>query len=360
MRIILSFFIKIALFIPNMIMRFYNFLLKRKNIFSQQIVYGKAIQNAFPNEYVSLNVLPKQISHCNLFSSNQSFGIIMQGPIVRKKDFTLNTIKNYVQMYPNAKIIVSTWESENKDYLEKLKAVGAIIVLSSTPEKKGIYNVNYQMISTLAGVNYANSIGIEYVAKTRTDQRISNIFLFDLIFSLYKLYPLNSKSVFQRRVVTLPFQFGNLIFPYRFSDFFVFGYTEDIKLLFSRSLDVRSSVSVKGKTVAEVVKEYYCPEVYFWRNLIDENNLDYNITIKDYWRFVKDNLICIDISELQIVWNKYDLFRYCYQYQNGKFLNCEISNYSFGLENWLALMSGELKYKEEYESYLNLNYENTL
>ena len=47
--------------------------------------------------------------------------IIMQGPLVRKDDFTVETVKIYGKLYPGAIVIVSTWNSESQELIGRLK-----------------------------------------------------------------------------------------------------------------------------------------------------------------------------------------------------------------------------------------------
>ena len=62
--------------------------------------------------------------------------IIIQGPILRKNNFTLNTINLYLQNC-SSQIILSTWEKElNKDEERSLKKRGVKIVINKIPNYK--------------------------------------------------------------------------------------------------------------------------------------------------------------------------------------------------------------------------------
>ena len=43
-----------------------------------------------------------------------NFAIVMQGPIRKEENFTFNTVCYYKNIYPDAVIIVSTWDDEEK------------------------------------------------------------------------------------------------------------------------------------------------------------------------------------------------------------------------------------------------------
>ena len=57
----------------------------------------------------------------------------MQGPIRKEDNFTYNTVKYYRDIYPNAKVIVSTWIDEDANDIEKIQELGATIVLNEKP-----------------------------------------------------------------------------------------------------------------------------------------------------------------------------------------------------------------------------------
>ena len=85
--------------------------------------------------------------------------IIMQGPLVREDDFTLETVKIYEKLFPGTVIIVSTWEDSAEEYVKKLSELSNCIVLLNEPPKfSGILNLNMQVVSTLAGIKKAKEL----------------------------------------------------------------------------------------------------------------------------------------------------------------------------------------------------------
>ena len=81
--------------------------------------------------------------------------IIIQGPIRREDNFTLETVKLYRKHYPAATVILSTWEDEDVSSFEILKSEHLKIILSPKPPIAGQNNVNMQIASTKAGFDFA-------------------------------------------------------------------------------------------------------------------------------------------------------------------------------------------------------------
>src|SRR3989338_8667834 len=110
--------------------------------------------------------------------------IVIQGPIRHEDDFTLETVKLYRRNYPAVTIILSTWEVENVSVFQSFKDARFKILLNVPPPLPAPGNLNYQIVSTKAGVNEAIKMGLHYVIKSRPDQRIYSV---DLIRYLQNL-----------------------------------------------------------------------------------------------------------------------------------------------------------------------------
>lgn len=151
---------------------------------------------------------------------------------------TLNSVRFYRNIYPNATVIVSTWDDESEEHIHQLVKFGATIVRSVKPTNNGFWNINYQLTSSLAGMQKAKELGCEFAVKTRTDQRICKPFIFDSMLATMSLFPTNSEKQ-KGRLVLLETRGGNMFIPYHCSDFLYLGYTEDLIRLFSAPLYAR-------------------------------------------------------------------------------------------------------------------------
>ena len=73
-----------------------------------------------PNYYFTINYR-KKIFDTKIKNKNFKTSLIIQGPILRKDNFTLNTINLYLRNC-NSDIILSTWENDlTKKEIENLK-----------------------------------------------------------------------------------------------------------------------------------------------------------------------------------------------------------------------------------------------
>lgn len=300
---------------------------------------------------------PSKQKMINCVDSNCSdIAVILQGPLMKEHDFTLETIRLYKQLYSKMKIIVSTWCGEDIEYIEKIKKEGAIVVVSETPERSGYLNINYQIVSTNAGIEKAKELNVKYICKSRTDQRLYKNNVFEFMKSLIDSFSSNN-SVQNGRIVCLGTQFGSMIRPYYLSDFMYFGTVDEIVKMFSVSLDVRDRGRIiTDCSVKKHVEEDLCPECILMRNYAAMIGVNNEVSIKAYWDLVKNNLICLGFDDVGLYWPKYD-DRYCenermgYYFSKKTRLN-EWRKHNFGFLEWFNLYMGNTQYDESLEEYL--------
>ena len=300
---------------------------------------------------------PKMFGMC----SGNKCAIVLQGPINTLDNMTLESVRYYKAQYENICVIVSTWEDEREELLCELENEGAVIVKSKKPKKPGTLNINYQLVSSMAGVLKAKELECEYVAKTRTDQRIRKAYVFDSLIHLVNLFPVDNTEKLRKRIVVLPTFFGNMFTPYFISDFFYFGATEDLMLLFDIEKDDRGSIEKKDLVSRkDYSKSMYPPEIYLVKTFLS-TKLDYDCqdSISSYWEALKRFFICIDPSMIDLFSEKYE-YSHREHVNQGQFLtNDSIKNklsMKFGFFEWLSLVSGTLLYKEEYEKECDVDF----
>ncbi|TOO97816.1 hypothetical protein CGH26_26395, partial [Vibrio parahaemolyticus] len=95
-------------------------------------------------------------------------------------DFLLNTLELYKKQFNSARIVLSTWSDTDKKIISKIEEIGIDVVLSDKPDNPGLLNVNYQLVSTKAGLRFISDREVEYTLKTRTDCRIHSSITLDL------------------------------------------------------------------------------------------------------------------------------------------------------------------------------------
>ena len=284
--------------------------------------------------------------------------IVMQGPIKVEDDFTCETVKFYKKIYPDVPVIVSTWKNEKTDAIKKLLDAGAIVVQSEPPQIPGHLMINYQIRNSLAGIIKAKELGAHFVLKTRTDQRFYNVAALPFLYGLINTFPCDNSDFEKpqnKRIVCCCMEYGDMFYPYCLADFFYFGTTDELEILFSLEEDSRCKGEyAKGKTKRFISDNMLAPEVELLRSYIRSHGGDDTCSVKQYWQFIKNHLVTINKDELGLYWPKYDS-RYAEHIRNGYFYpysshnNMRSANFDF--MNWLCLYKGLLKYSENYEKY---------
>ena len=319
-----------------------------------------------PNDYPMYELKAKDTLSIpfdrNLCSSQEKIGIVIQGPLVKKDEMTLNTIKLYRFSYPKADVILSTWEDEDENYLDLCKKEGAIIVQSKKPLNNGILNVNFQIVSSFAGIKKAVELGNHYIAKTRSDQRVCRPYVFYSLINLIRNYPIeDNHSELEGRLITIPVNHNCMFTPFFMSDFFYFGIASDMLKLFSLELDKRSEQGLKkGFTRYDIASDKAAPEIYILKNYMEKfTGSDCNCTVHDYWECIKQYLICVDQMMLDLYITKYnhshDLSLTIGErfYDDSKERKLTMK---WGFVEWQNLINNNILYKEEYEQEMNCKF----
>ena len=276
-------------------------------------------------------------------SFNHKVSIVMQGPIIEKQEFTLETIKLYRKRYPNVKLILSTWDNYDKSLISKFTEIGVEVILNSMPDYFGISNVNLQIKSTKVGIFRAKELGFEYCLKTRTDQRIYKhdfILFFMSILSSFKL----EHKYLKERLITMSMN----TFKYRLygvTDMLMFGNIDDMVLYWDVKFDNRKINEVDvGISALDFSKARLC-EVYFSTEFFKKIKFKTDFTIKNYWKSMANFFFVVDALSIDIFWFKYVRHNERRRYQNEKrkldeefyfsdWMNCynDLSNYTINQE----------------------------
>ena len=223
--------------------------------------------------------------------------VVLQGPLNQDEDFTLETVRIYKKIFPESvKIIVSTGETENLDYLKEIEAAGATIVLNKKPTNPGPANINLQIISAGAGVRKAKELGAEYVLKSRTDQRIYAANALEFLYNLTEKFP---KRIISTDYITFKY------IPYSISDMTVFGHIDNMTLYWNPPLDERRPFTLDRKNMPErdFIKERVA-EIYLATEFLKKIGWDLKWTVADYWQALADVFCIIDRQILDIYWHK--------------------------------------------------------
>ena len=297
-------------------------------------------QNSIDNQllYYRYNKATKITPQYN----DSGIGVVLQGPIEHKNDFTVNTLKFYRKVYPKIELVLSTWEGDLTSVeKEALKKIDVKIIQNITPKYAGWGHINYQLLSSREGVRYLKNKGCKYVLKSRTDQIIRRC---DFL-KYFKLYVENIKpddDKLNKRIVFLGCEFSHKYFPFHLCDYMTFGDVNDVFKMYDIPLQKDGLKYVKHQGLIEKIRKkigkyelldnvedniifkkwmrvcemHKTSEVYITKSFYDIYLDDgkYDDEMMKYQDFIKKYTIIIDDTEIMLYWPKY--LRRMYQEKN--------------------------------------------
>jgi len=238
--------------------------------------------------------------------------LVIQGPLVDIDNFTLETVRLYRRLMPQTLIVVSTWRNAPLAIIEQLRTLGAEVVLSDPPAVSGGHNINFQMVSTAAGIHHARKAGCEYVIKTRTDQRFHAHAVLPYLFALLEEYPSIDTTVQRHRIVELSVSICRYR-PYSMCDMFQFGHIDDLLIMWDLPLDPRSHSAAEyalQQITPRRFSEDRTGEVYVHRGYLEAIGKRTEVDLATYYRHMADYFIVIDKEAVDLFWNKYEAREY--------------------------------------------------
>lgn len=270
--------------------------------------------------------------------------IVLQGPIIHNKSFTLETVKQYKRNYPHSIIIVSTWKNQDEKQLSLIEKEGVYVLLNSQPEKSGPLNINYQIASTIKGINFAKSLGAEFVIKTRCDQRFYAPNVLEYLYALILTFPLPLKFSQKLKYRIVSPNFTTLKYrTYGIADMIMYGHVDDMLLYWGADFDFREKENTSNISIGDYAKLRYA-ETYLCTEFLKKIEWEIQWTFQDSWEAYKNLFIIIDYTSLDLFWLKYNVheeYRFKY-YQDHTY---ELFTFS----DWLTLQHNVLVAKKDSE-----------
>lgn len=299
------------------------------------------------SEYNMVSFFPKSADDIKAKGTDHDFSdtaIVLQGPVIGKDRFTEDTVRLYKQYYNNVTVIVSTWSDTDQSALDRLRALGAHVVLSGYPDTNGVGNVNYQLTTSLAGVRKAGELGVRFVLKARTDQRFYNPCALSILLGMYQ----------PDKIVTMGGIYNSFCAKsFQLCDFMAFGSVNELEMLYTLPLDgedtrgnkltrhhqnddvpffnryiefVRHSEencnAVFPNEFNGVSLQYSNPEtMLIYGYFCKEDSLENYSTVQEaYLSFIKKRIVVVDADSLGFFWPKYTnmYFRKNYFDREGK------------------------------------------
>lgn len=263
--------------------------------------------------------------------------IVIQGPIAYENNYTAITSGFYRQWYPEAPIIISTWNNEATPDFKDFCARNSIVLLENDPPSNpGIMNVNFQLESSFRGVEYVQkNTSARYVLKCRTDQRINKTDFLVYFRNLLRAFSPNGDKT-RARILQMSSFLINWI-PFYNSDMLTFGTVHDVLKIYSiphqtreqmmhayhiekriyKIFDILHERVRKSKSFFKTFLQYRKfniaidkfapPEIFIMKTYYKRHIGDYQPSevIETFRRFVRDYIILVDAETILIDWKKY-------------------------------------------------------
>ena len=323
--------------ITNKIINFFRLIAPKKFRNAGLKFYFNAWRNR-KNFFITSHLRPKCASRVNVWpdelKSAPKCAVIIQGPIYKKDDFMLETVRLYKKLFPEASIIVSTWNTEDLEYIKKIKLENVEVILNAEPKIAGPSHINYQLKSSFAGIKLAEELGSEYVLKTRTDQRIYGVNVLDFFYNLLKTFPSKTGYKQKERIIGVSLN----TFKYRLydlSDMVVFGLLKDMELFWSAAPDNRPYKADPNLTQGEFSRLRIC-EMYLTSEYLKNIGRELKWTLEDSWQAMADHFIVVDQTSLDLYWHKYNKHKEFRYLKYGAILN----NREMSFLEWFNLYKG--------------------
>lgn len=317
MRFLISKFFELFTLIPkNLKLKLFNKLLRVLNDKDDHFYYTYNYRDKF----IKLKKRRKK----------NGISIIIQGPIIRKNNFTINSAKLYLNNC-DSDIIISTWEDElSEEEINYLKKRGIYIVLSKYPKITGPYNLNYQIRSTHEGLKVSNKLKNKFSIKTRSDCRI---YLENFDLNLFNFFEFSKKVKKTTKIGSTSFTVKKRL--YGISDFIVYGKTKDLLNYFPKPfLDqdfkiFKKFIGMNKKNKKDFSKiDFVCyPENFLCYNYLKkyiDKKIKYSYLY--YSHYLSKYFTIIDNSNLDLFWYKYN---HQFEYRDKQFVEDKINKDKF-------------------------------
>jgi hypothetical protein len=272
------------------------------------------------------------------FPQHPDTAIVIQGPIIPNFSFTLETVKLYRDIFPGSFIIVSTWNSESQTALDEIRLLGAHVVVSEPPSEKGLGSHNLQMLSSNAGLVHAESLGVKFAIKTRSDQRIYNPYSINLMKELVEQYPLTDEASLHQKGRVVSISLSSFAYrPFGLSDMLHFGAVSDLIKYWNGSLDNRSGPVAPLQSLHSTrdSAKQLLGEPYFTTNFLSSTGWNIEWTLENYWAACVERFIVIDASSIDLYWPKYS-----FKEERWKNYIHPVSHQEIDFAFWTSLRSG--------------------
>lgn len=222
--------------------------------------------------------------HESLIPTFNKTGIVIQGPIVEK--ITVKICKRYRALYPQTRIVLSTWQNQNSSDLRTIRKMGIHVLENVIPKNAGPSNVNLQIKSTISGISYLKSLKCEYVLKNRSDVLLSSNSFLENFYTLISNFSRTSNKI------VIPSYNSFLFRLYSPTDQIQFGKIDNLEQFWNSPM------------VEKDTEDFRFAESYLVRGYLSRLNRETKNTIADSLLVLREYFIVSDNESLGLIFNK--------------------------------------------------------
>lgn len=214
-------------------------------------------------------------------------GIVIQGSLESQGFDCVQNCNELIKIFSNKssikQIVLSTWENENTEHINK----EAIILKNRPVLNIDVKNRQKQFLSTFEGVKYLmNNSDVTHILKLRTDQFVP-IEILDEMLEIYGKFCNECKFVEQ----PLTFSYVNRTIPFHIGDFFFAGGVSDM-YKFCHNVLSFGSFNFQGAVEVDVVlkhlykedKNFLIPFYILYKQMCIARQFPQNHLVWNYWR----------------------------------------------------------------------------
>jgi hypothetical protein len=284
----------------------------------------------------------------------EKIGIIIQGPIVAK--YTIFTALFYKKIYKNDEILISTDSKLGAKDIAVLKR-NKINLLNYLPVSKNFANLASQGYGVKLAINFLKKKKIQYILKTRADQRFLNPLFLNNIYNWFSFF--NDKK--NNKILVGNFG-SHLFWPYDIPDFFLFSKTEEINNFFSYDISKKSELFDPQFIFKKQSQFNNAKNHNDWARIqgggsymcIKYLKKKYNLkkiqfTLKKYYNYLAKDFIFIDTYSLGLIWNKYNFYIHR---DHPTMFSQQFANRDISIYDWFMILKGKRVFgtgKEQYK-----------
>lgn len=271
---------------------------------------------------------------------DEGVGIVVQGPVISTRDFTLNTVRQYRQLFPRARIVLSTVGGIPKALEDSLLDLDCKVTsVASHGVNPGFSNSNLQSLTSAAGLETLRETGCEFALKVRSDQRLYNEWTFLYLRNLMQKFPADKAPGQSNRLVFVSLNsFASRI--YGLSDMFLFGSIEDVSLYWSGSLDDRPYSGPPPRPPFSRGNPDIC-EAFFLSQFLEKIGDIPDWSVQHYESVLRERALIIDADTIDIYWPKYSPREHRWRNYEPSSIHTELTH-----DVWLMLAEGQMTLSE--------------